>query len=223
MKDSLPSEASVLAFLTDQPDFFERHPALLLKLQLSHSPGGASSLLERQIKVLRERHRALESQVAELLANAGHNEQLFGHCQRVALAMLAELKLEPMRLQKLLLAVEQTLLDGFGLDAAQILPDAQRFPTLERRLLSADARAMSLTDELSRGVWCGTPTVAERRFLFGPDSDALQSAATVALGRNGELGLLALGSHDPERFRAGMGTLFLEFVGKLLGAALSRD
>ena len=48
-------ENEVADFLRTHPDFFERHLALLTELVVPHSSrGGAVSLLERQVGVLRD-------------------------------------------------------------------------------------------------------------------------------------------------------------------------
>ncbi|NUO73890.1 MAG: DUF484 family protein, partial [Frateuria sp.] len=62
---------------------------------------------------------------------------------------------------------------------------------------------------------------AERLYrLFGDHAPEVQSAAVMPLG---ELGLLALGSADPNHFQPGMGTLFLKMLGATVNAALTRS
>ena len=47
-------EESIANYLQRNPDFFERHQAVLMRLRLPHVRGGATiSLVERQIEVLR--------------------------------------------------------------------------------------------------------------------------------------------------------------------------
>ena len=48
-------EESIAGYLQRNPEFFERHQAVLARLKLPHSRGGSTiSLVERQIEVLRE-------------------------------------------------------------------------------------------------------------------------------------------------------------------------
>lgn len=210
-------EHAVVDFLNHHPEFFSRHPELLLKLKIPHVQAGASSLLERQIKLARDKHRDLQGQMIELLQTAAGNELLFSQCRDLVLTVLDALPVSDARLAPLLTALERELMRGFQLDAALILPDSRHAGRFgERRCASQDERRAGLGPELLRGPWCGTPSASERRFLFGDVGEALQSAASLPLGAHGEAGLLALGSRDPERFRAGMGTLFLDFVGALL-------
>ena len=55
-----------LRYLQHNPDFFERHQALLARLRLPHARGGSTiSLVERQVEVLREQHAGLERKLAD--------------------------------------------------------------------------------------------------------------------------------------------------------------
>src|SRR5579859_5247909 len=68
-------EETIAAYLQHNPDFFERHHAVLARLRLPHLRGGATiSLVERQIEVLREKHTTLESKLAELVHVARAND-----------------------------------------------------------------------------------------------------------------------------------------------------
>ena len=72
--------------------------------------------------------------------------------------------------------------------------------------------------------YCGANTGFEAtRWL--PQAAQVQSLALIALRANEDApvsGLLVLASPDAQRFHSGMGTEFLERLGELAGAALSR-
>ena len=58
---------------------------------------------------------------------------------------------------------------------------------------------------------------------FGEDAQHVRSLAIVALRREAEtIGMLALGSEDPERFYPDMGTIYLVRIGELAAAAFVR-
>ena len=70
-------EESIAAYLQHNPDFFERHHALLARLRLPHARGGSTiSLVERQIEVLRDKHAAVEAKLAEFVRVARANDVL---------------------------------------------------------------------------------------------------------------------------------------------------
>ena len=56
---------------------------------------------------------------------------------------------------------------------------------------------------------------------FGEAQEHIRSMALVPLGQTRTLGLLALGSEDPQRFFAEMGTLYLRRIGELTAGALA--
>src|SRR4030081_1958935 len=82
-------EESVSADLQHNPDFFERHHAVLARLRLPHVRGGSTvSLVERQIEVLREKHAALENKLAELVRVARGNDVIADKLHRFTKRLL---------------------------------------------------------------------------------------------------------------------------------------
>jgi len=70
---------------------------------------------------------------------------------------------------------------------------------------------------------CGQVRDAQRDYLFGKDSVAIGSVALTPLGPKGELGILAIGASDAERFHPAMSTEFLSRIGELVTYALMRQ
>jgi len=64
--------------------------------------------------------------------------------------------------------------------------------------------------------------LAGRDYLFGKDSVEIGSVALTPLGPKGELGILAIGASDAERFHPAMSTEFLSRIGELVTYALMR-
>ena len=73
--EELPEQA-VHDYLAAHPNFFEGHANLLNSLQLPHAAGGAVSLVERQVSVLRQKDLKLEKQLKELIGIARANDLL---------------------------------------------------------------------------------------------------------------------------------------------------
>ncbi|AZZ96646.1 DUF484 family protein [Pseudoalteromonas sp. R3] len=72
-------------FLHHNPEFLLQHPYLLLELNLYNDSQGAPNLALLQQRTLRERNQQLEKQIAQMVAHANENEQiyrLFSECQR---------------------------------------------------------------------------------------------------------------------------------------------
>jgi hypothetical protein len=66
---------------------------------------------------------------------------------------------------------------------------------------------------------CGRLHPDKNALLYGVRADEVQSSALLVLP---DTGLVAVGSHDPNRFFPGMGTLFLRMMGEALATGLQR-
>lgn len=77
------TEEDIANFLVHTPDFFERHAELLAAVRLN-SPHGARavSLQERQADMLREKIRALEIRLMDMMRHGTDNEVLIERMQR---------------------------------------------------------------------------------------------------------------------------------------------
>ena len=63
---------------------------------------------------------------------------------------------------------------------------------------------------------------SQRDFLFQGDAEEVGSVALVPLGDKAEIGFLAIGSADADRFHPGMSIDYLARVGELIAGALKR-
>lgn len=217
-------EESVARYLQQNPEFFERHQALLARLRLPHSRGGSTiSLVERQIEVMRERHAALEAKLAELVRVARDNDAIADRFHRFARRLLRA----PTR-QAALDEIEASLRDDFDAFHSVLLlvspaaqESTQRFP----RLIAGDDANLKSFESLfaSAKPRCGQVRDSQRDFLFGSDANDIGSVALVPLGEKGALGLLALGSTERDRFHPGMSTEFLGRMADLIADAVARQ
>ena len=105
------SENAVHDFLQDNPDFFERHSALLSSLRLPHVARGTVSLVERQVSVLRQKDLKLERRLKDLLEVARANDTLAAKIHQLAPILLAAPDLATT-----LRCVEESLRAGFSAD-----------------------------------------------------------------------------------------------------------
>jgi uncharacterized protein len=217
-------EESVARYLQHNPEFFERHQALLARLRLPHSRGGSTiSLVERQIEVMRERHAALEAKLAELVRVARDNDAIAERFHRFARRLLRATSR-----QAALDEIEASLRDDFDAFHSVLLlvgstpqESTQRFP---RSIASDDPNLKSFESLFaSAKPRCGQVRDTQREFLFGSDANDIGSVALVPLGEKGSLGLLALGSTERDRFHPGMSTEFLGRMADLIADAVARQ
>jgi len=219
------SEDAVHDFLEDNPDFFERHGALLNSLRLPHVAGGTVSLVERQVSMLRQKDLKLERKLKELLEVARANDALVGKIHDLALLLLAAADL-PATLK----CIEESLRSGFGADQSILVlfGDPGMFEGIDIgrffRPLERDDEALKAFDTFLQGSGprCGQIRDVQREFLFGRETDEIGSTALVRLGKKSEIGFLAIGSADAERFHPGISIDFLSRLGELITEALRR-
>lgn len=219
------TEEAIHDYLEDHPDFFERHPELLGTLRLPHSSGAAVSLVERQVSVLRQKDLKHERKLKELLEVARANDTLAGKIHRLTLKLLgsSELPTTLASLEQALRAdfdADQSILVLFGEPESFGHIDVGRFFKVVQR----DDDALKAFDTFLKGSGprCGQIRDAQRDFLFGKETDEIGSAALVPLGDNAEIGFIAIGSADANRFHPGMSIDFLSRLGELVAEALKR-
>jgi hypothetical protein len=220
------SEAAIHDYLRRNPDFFERHGALLGTLRLPHIAGGTVSLVERQVSVLRQKDLKLERKLKELLEVARANDALAGKIHRLALSLLAAGSLS-----ETLKAIEAALRTTFDADQSVLVYFSQQPSKFEGSDRGRFFRPMERDDPALRtfstflgssNPRCGQVRDLQRDFLFGPATDEVGSAALVPLGEHCQTGFLAIGSVDSNRFHPGMSFDFLSRMGDLVAEALRR-
>ncbi|NCX74305.1 MAG: DUF484 family protein, partial [Betaproteobacteria bacterium] len=82
-------EHQVERWLKANPDFLQRHPELLSQLKMPDlHTGRAVSLHERQLEVMREKHRQLEHRLADLMRIAQENDLIGEKMQRFTRQLL---------------------------------------------------------------------------------------------------------------------------------------
>ncbi len=212
------TEADIANYLANTPGFFERHAELLGAVQLT-SPHGqrAVSLQERQMEMLRDRIKGLELKIVEMIRNSQDNVAIADRLQRYTRAILLTLDLAelPGRMVDTLkheFLIPQAAIRLWGVDAVHN-------GAVYTEAASEDVKSFAASLTLP---YCGINAGFEA-------SEWLQDAATVTSMamiplRQGDavFGLLVLGSPDPTRYAAEMGTEFLMRIGEVSSAALSR-
>ncbi len=209
----LMDEAAVKNYLSNNPDFLQKNPQLLTFIELSHSPEGATSLVERQIKVLRERNQVMQGQLIDMLHSAHNNESLLIQCNHFMLSLL-----KTRNLQALCLKIITLLKQDFGLDEVSIVLVGNYSPVESAKIYPDNSEIKSLLNCQfpDNQPLCGRLEAAPKKALFGDNAEALSSFALIPLGESCECGLLALASKDIARFEPEMGTLFIELIAKLV-------
>ena len=206
----------VAQFLRSNPQFFDQHPQLLEAIVVPHPHGGrAIPLTERQIVSLREKVRALEAKLGEFLRFGEDNDAIAEKVHRLSLALLGA-KDFAATAQALYfhlredLAVPHVALRIWGRPLDDGIPEGSPVDDVLREKTETMGAPQC-------GAGAGSPFVT----LFRDAQEHIRSIALIPLGQTRTIGLLALGSEDPQRFYAEMGTLYLRRIGELTAGALA--
>ena len=219
MSEKTRSMTEIVAkYLGKYPDFLIRHPEVLESIELPHESGGAVSLIEKQVKLLRDKNSKLSKQLNQLVSVASDNEQL--------MSRLHHLTLELMIIDDLGLFFDRLILSmksEFNADIINVSLIDREIDTHEDTpvfLVRRDDPDIQLFQStMDKGeTTCGRLSDHKLQFLFGSRSQWVQSTALVPLGEDG---LMAIGSSDPARFYPGMGTLFLDLLASVVISRLS--
>ena len=214
------TESDIANYLANTPGFFERHADLLASVQLS-SPHGlrAVSLQQRQMEMLRDRIKGLEQQIMEMVRHGRENVAIADRLQRFTRAIL--LAATP---------------GGLPVDMLRSLQHEFMIPQAAMRVWGVDEifEGLPFTLGISEEVKAFTASLGQPYCGLNAGFEAaawLDEAATIsslaliplrAAPGAAPIGLLVLGSPDPTRYSAEMGTEFLARIGEMAGAALTR-
>lgn len=209
----------VASYLRRHPEFLNEFPDLALALVLPREHGKAASLASYQLEVLRDKNRELSRRLHELIEIAHENEQLMVRVHTLTLALM-----RAKTLSETARAVAAALTEDFGTDLVRLVlfradPDLPAAAWLIAEPSGAPAFP-AFAEFLKRAEpLCGRLQQDKLDALFGEQAAEVQSAVLMPVGN---VGMLAVGSHDANRFHPGMGTIFLKLISEALAAALAR-
>ncbi len=213
------TENDIANYLANTPGFFERHAELLGAIQLT-SPHGlrAVSLQERQMEMLRERIKGLELKLIEMLRHGQENVAIADRLHRCIRAMLLTADAEQLPTVMLNELQHQFLIPQA---AIRVWGTARQHPGQTfAQAVSDDVRSFAASLALP---YCGLNAGFEAAGWLD-DSASVLSLAMIPLRHSSDdaFGLLVLGSPDATRYSADMGTEFLQRIGEIASAGLSR-
>lgn len=207
----------VREYLKVNGDFLQRNPDMLDHLHISHASGSAISLVEKQVSVLRERNMDMRHRLNSLTANARENDKLYEQTRALVLDLLAVTDLESLHQ-----AFTEAMAKEFEVEHASMILFGDPDSAGNCRIESAESAKIEIGALLKGNKpVCGALRKEELSYLF-PDAGDVGSAALMPLTGNGELGLIAVGSSDANKYTTGMGTLFLTHIAEIIVRLLSR-
>ena len=199
----------VEAFLRDNPSFLQDRPGLLAVLNLPHGGEGAVSLVERQVTLLRERNIQSRQKLTELSAIGRENDRLLEATRNAILALLsAEDRADLVRIWG------QQVTGSFAAQMGNLI-----WLDSDSSESASESASESVTKKLigQGDSFSGPLRPEEMNALFG--TDAAEGSAALSTIRDDQnlMGVIAVGSSDLQRYRAGDGTLFLDYLAEVIG------
>ncbi len=205
-------EQRVTDYLVSHPDFFERNEEVLAAIQVPHLIGGAVSLIEHQVRVLRKQLDAERHRLTHLLSRAREYEALSMRLHGLVLQLMAVD--DPEHLCHLL---REAMLREFRAEALAL----RLFPLDLADANPKDPLTAAFCDFIDlEHALCGPLSPERAVMLFGAAGGNIRAAALVPIRAGGHSGVLAIGSEDVERFHPDMGTDFLDRLGEIISQKL---
>ena len=224
--DAVPiSEEQVIIYLRNHADFFQQHSHLLGELHLRHESGGAVSLVERQVAILRERNMVMRRRMNELMQTAKYNDELFAKTRTLTLELL-----HVDSWHELNEVLATYVLTDFHADFVcchlSALASAGHAGIPPVSLDHLESHSGNLPHErFVRGSYpvCTTLRAEELGVLFPSAVHEAEGSAVLApLTVEAPAGCLAIGSRDPNGFTPDMDTLFVTYIAEVLSRVVQR-
>jgi len=218
LKDGL-NAMEVASYLRRHPEFLKDFPDIALTLHVPREQGATTSLASYQLEVLRDKNRDMSRRLHELIEIAAENEQLMVRVHSLTVGLMRENTLaDSVR------RVAAGLTEDFHTDLVRLvlfradadLPAADWLVAQGGgiKAMPAFAEFMQRNEPL-----CGRLQPEKLDALFADKAVEVRSAVLVQIDG---VGMLAIGSHDANRFHPGMGTVFLKLIAEATAAAVAR-
>lgn len=216
------SAGDVAEYLRQHSDFFNEHTDLLSELSLSQSSGNITSLLEKQVNVLRNKNQQLDDQLRELIEIAKQNEELSNKIRQLILLLL-----DAQDIKNFFSILHDNLLTIFHVEHVTVRllsPTITVDPLIYKEFFVQNPEDMSLFDNMldNRQVVCGQIEKKQCTWLFADEANNIASVLILPLIGPDWRGVLAMSSLDPERFQNGAGVNLLINMAETMSCILKR-
>ena len=192
-------------FLLENTDFFVSRESLVSELSFKHDAEGASSLLEMQIRKLRDEQSRLMDMLSGFVSTGKENEELFFKSKSLTLSLISS-----ENFGQVTQTVESFFVENFSVDACHL------------EILS-DSNLKTLEDEtglgLSKDIIHMGPLSKEKLNAFF-DNKEIRSAVISVMKLQKGFGLLKIGSHDQTKYLGDGDTAFIEYIRDIIVSVL---
>ncbi|MFL2723625.1 MAG: DUF484 family protein [Gammaproteobacteria bacterium] len=184
-------------YLLENTDFFLTRESLVSELSFKHDSDGATSLLEMQIRKLRDEQSRLNDMLSGFLSTGKENEELFFKSKDLTLALITAKDFAAVK--KL---VEEFFTKNFKVDSCilEVLSDSQLKALENETKIGMNKNAIHMG-----------PLSKEKMTAFF-ETDLIKSAVISVMKFENNFGLLKIGSNDPTKYLGDGDTAFIEYI-----------
>ena len=184
-------------YLLENTDFFVSRESLVSELSFKHDAEGASSLLEMQVRKLRDEQSRLMDMLTGFVSTGKENEELFFKSKNLTLSIISSNKFDEVKK-----TVELFFQENFEVDSCilETLSDAelQKLEKITGLDMNKDAIHMG-------------PLSKEKMAAFF-SNDAIKSAVISVMKLEKGFGLLKVGSIEATKYLGDGDTTFIEYL-----------
>ena len=184
-------------YLLENTDFFLSRESLVSELSFKHDADGATSLLEMQVRKLRDEQSRLMDMLSGFVSTGKENEELFFKSKNLTLSLITSKNFDEVKK-----TVESFFEKNFEIDSCIL--EALSDPELQE-LESKTGLGMS-KDVIHMG-----PLSKEKMDAFF-SSDSVKSAVISVMKLKKGFALLKMGSNEPTKYLGDGDTTFIEYI-----------
>ena len=214
------TQKKIKEYLLNNPNFFDENPDTLENLVIPHFSGGAISLVERQVLLLREKNLELSEHIKNIRTTAENNVELFEKTTRLVSSLIMATNFE-----SLITNLSESLRRDFQVEFHQLILfgnykiEANANTKIVSIEEAEDSAGILLTKEEPLS---GISSRKELDFLFGNKKSKVKSAAAARLFNNSLLGILAIGNSNSNYYNSILDTIFFSHVTKVLNGLIPK-
>ena len=192
-------------FLLGNTDFFKTRESLVGELSFKHDTGGASSLLEMQVRRLRDEQSRLMDMLTSFVSTGQDNADLFLKSKALTLSLI-----QAKDLNTIVETVESFFQDSIGADKCNlVLASDQELKELES----------STGLEMHKNSIHMGPFSQEKMSLLFNDEEMLSGVISIFKLKN-SFGLLKIGSKDQTKYLGDGDTTFIEYIRDVIASVI---
>jgi uncharacterized protein YigA (DUF484 family) len=189
----------------ENTDFFLSRESLVSELSFKHDAQGATSLLEMQVRKLRDEQSRLMDMLSGFVSTGKENEELFFKSKNLTLSVIAAKDFDEVKK-----TVELFFEQNFEIDSCilEILTDSQLQELENKTNLDMNKDAIHMG-----------PLSKEKMDAFF-SSESVKSAVISVMKLKSGFGLLKIGSNEPTKYLGDGDTTFIEYIRDIIVTVL---